>query len=448
MALAVARPGGRTVRSSSPPAIPLPVCSGSKLTVGRPPCSRGPTTRRVKPITCFRNCCRVAGPYSSPLRPSPAALMPHKWPFWISRRGRARSSCAAAVTLATWPAGLARRRGSARRRPSRLCGVGHVAGGRVRRDTSGDSRHSRAGHTWRGKESHRHPACCRGWRRYARLCARGFVGDLAPRTLVWVDRQGRETPISAQPAVGMSIHGCHRTARASRSSPPIRKVDVWIWNFNRTTLTRATLDAGIDHSSTVDARRRRADLQFRARRHTESLQATGRRHGRRRAPHPECQPPECVGCVIRWALVVFTETAPKTGDDVMQFELGGNHRVTPLIQSVFAERNGVISPDGRWLAYESNASGRFEVWVRPFPDVTSGQSQVSTAGGTRPRWTRSGQELVYVSPTGALMRVGVARGASWSTTPPTLLIKEGYSPLHNSISASRTTSPLMASGFS
>ena len=110
----------------------------------------------------------------------------------------------------------------------------------------------------------------------------------------------------------------------------------------------------------------------------------------------------------------------------MQVELDGTHRVTPLVQSPFAERNGIVSPDGRWLAYEANDSGRFEIYVRPFPDVNSGHWQVSTAGGTRPLWARNGQELFYVSPTGALMRVGVERGPSWAATTPTMLVKEGY----------------------
>jgi serine/threonine-protein kinase len=124
--------------------------------------------------------------------------------------------------------------------------------------------------------------------------------------------------------------------------------------------------------------------------------------------------------------LIFTETGPKTGDDVMEIQLDGTHRVRPLVQSSFIERNGIVSPDGRWLAYEANDSGRVEISVRPFPDVNSGHWQVSTAGGTRPLWARSGQELFYVSPTGALMRVGVERSASWSATTPTLLVKEGY----------------------
>ena len=82
--------------------------------------------------------------------------------------------------------------------------------------------------------------------------------------------------------------------------------------------------------------------------------------------------------------LIFTETAPKTGNDVMQVELDRTHRVTPLVQTPFSEQNGIISPDGRWLAYEANDSGEFEVYVRPFPDVNGGHWQVSTGGGTRP----------------------------------------------------------------
>jgi serine/threonine-protein kinase len=110
----------------------------------------------------------------------------------------------------------------------------------------------------------------------------------------------------------------------------------------------------------------------------------------------------------------------------MQLVLAGTRTVTPLIQSSFAERNGILSPDGRWLAYEANDSGQLEIYVRPFPDVNSGRWQVSTGGGTRPLWSRTGQELFYVSPAGTILRVGVERGASWAATTPAMLVKEGY----------------------
>ena len=102
------------------------------------------------------------------------------------------------------------------------------------------------------------------------------------------------------------------------------------------------------------------------------------------------------------------------------------HTVTPLVQTPFSERNGEVSPDGRWLAYEANDSGRFEIYVRPFPDVAKGLWQVSTDGGTRPLWARNGQELFYLTATGALMRVGVARGPTWAATAPTKLFEGRY----------------------
>ena len=110
----------------------------------------------------------------------------------------------------------------------------------------------------------------------------------------------------------------------------------------------------------------------------------------------------------------------------MQLRLDGTRQVVPLVRTPFAERNGEVSPDGRWLAYEANDSGQSEIYVRPFPDVTSGHWQVSTAGGTRPLWARNGQELFYLAPTGALTRVGVERGPTWAATAPTKLFEARY----------------------
>ncbi len=124
--------------------------------------------------------------------------------------------------------------------------------------------------------------------------------------------------------------------------------------------------------------------------------------------------------------LIFNETHQKTGSDLMQIQLDGTRRVTTLVQTPSDEFGGIISPDGRWLAYQASNSGEYQVWVRPFPDVNAGQWKVSTGGGTRPLWAPDGQELIYVSPTGALMRVGVERGPSWVATAPTVLIKEGY----------------------
>jgi hypothetical protein len=69
-----------------------------------------------------------------------------------------------------------------------------------------------------------------------------------------------------------------------------------------------------------------------------------------------------------------------------------------LVQTKADERNGVLSADGRWLAYDSNMSGQPEVYVRPFPNVESGLWLISSGGGSRPLWSKGGRELFYLSP--------------------------------------------------
>ena len=86
----------------------------------------------------------------------------------------------------------------------------------------------------------------------------------------------------------------------------------------------------------------------------------------------------------------------------------------PLLATEFAERNGEISPDGRWLAYESDASGQYEIYVRPFPNVEDGQWLISSGGGTRPLWSPDGRELFYLAPGARLMAVGVQTEPSFA----------------------------------
>ena len=82
--------------------------------------------------------------------------------------------------------------------------------------------------------------------------------------------------------------------------------------------------------------------------------------------------------------------------DILGKRPGGDSAFVPLVATAYRERNPALSPDGKWLAYASDETGRFEVFVRPFPDVTAGVWQISTAGGTSPRWSRHGNELYYL----------------------------------------------------
>jgi len=94
--------------------------------------------------------------------------------------------------------------------------------------------------------------------------------------------------------------------------------------------------------------------------------------------------------------IVFWVQDPKTGSDLWVLPLEGDKKPAPLIASTANETHGQISPDGKWIAYTSNSTGRNEVYVQPFPSG-SGLYRISNRGGDWPRWRRDNKELVYHS---------------------------------------------------
>ena len=123
---------------------------------------------------------------------------------------------------------------------------------------------------------------------------------------------------------------------------------------------------------------------------------------------------------------VIVRDGVSQGFDIGRLQLGREPRIEPLVHTLFSEQNGEVSPDGRWLSYQSNDSGRAEVWVRAYPDVNAGRWQVSTEGGTQPLWGPGGRELFFRNATGAVMRVAVERGQGWTAAAPTKLIDRQY----------------------
>ena len=126
--------------------------------------------------------------------------------------------------------------------------------------------------------------------------------------------------------------------------------------------------------------------------------------------------------------LVFVENSPgEPGFDLRVLMFGGNRQTYPLLVSEFDEENGEISPDGRWLAYQSEASGKYEIYIRPFPNVDDGRWQISTGGGTRPLWAPDGDELFYLSSGGELIAVPVQTRPTFSAGRPVLVLKRQYS---------------------
>ena len=252
------------------------------------------------------------------------------------------------------------------------------------------------------------------------------AATVAQSRLVWVDRQGQETPLLAAP----------RSYVYPRLSPnggrlaffiSDEELDIWLLDLSRSTLTRVTSEAGLENYPVwaPDGRQLFFSSDRAGGRNIFAQAADGTGVTTRLTESAHAQFPTSVS--PDGTRLVFTEIATATAaGDVLQLRLDGSHTVTPLVQTPFSERNGELSPDGRWLAYDANDSGRFEIYVRPFPDVAKGLWQVSRDGGTRPLWARNGREMFYLTATGTLMRVGVARGPTWAATAPTKLFEGRY----------------------
>jgi serine/threonine-protein kinase len=249
----------------------------------------------------------------------------------------------------------------------------------------------------------------------------------APRSLVWVNRQGKEDAIKAplRPYTYPRL-----SPDGSRLAIDIRdqENDIWIWDLARETLTRLTFDPSSDSYPvwTPDSRR----VVFASQRAGASnlywQAADGTGTVERLTTNPNTQNPTSIS--HDGMRLVFYEIVPKTGADLYLLPLQGERRAMPLVQTTFTERNAEISPDGGWIAYESNKSGQFQIYVQPFPNVDAGHWQVSTSGGsTRPLWARSGKELFYLSGDGTLTTVPVRTvGSTFSAGNPSKVFDTKY----------------------
>ena len=110
--------------------------------------------------------------------------------------------------------------------------------------------------------------------------------------------------------------------------------------------------------------------------------------------------------------LIYTRGDPKTKSDLWVLPLTGERKPFLFLQTPFEERGGRLSPDGRWIAYESDDQGRNEISVQPFP-ASGGKWQISTTGGIHPRWRADGKELYFISNDNKLMAVEVKSGSGF-----------------------------------
>lgn len=112
----------------------------------------------------------------------------------------------------------------------------------------------------------------------------------------------------------------------------------------------------------------------------------------------------------------------QTTADIFLLPLQGERKPTPWLRTRFDEKNPRFSPDGRWIAYESDESGDTEVYLAR-TDGAREKRRISPAGGAFPRWRRDGRELYYLGPGGSLMAVPVTPGAQLDAGTPFVLFR-------------------------
>jgi hypothetical protein len=240
-----------------------------------------------------------------------------------------------------------------------------------------------------------------------------FVGGSTirvERSVVWVDRTGRETPTKAQPR---TYYYARVSPDGSRLALDVRdeQQDVWIWE-ERGTLTRLTAGHGSDEYGlwTPDSRRviSYSTVNQKPGLYSSRADITGAPEliVERQGSYPNAVTPDGKSLVFR-----STAGGTKGKNDLFVVSLTGDKTVKTLLGTEHDELNAAISPDGRWIAYQSDLSSRTEIYVSPYPNVGGGQWTISTAGGSEPAWAPSGRELYYLAPDSKFMAVAV------STTP-------------------------------
>jgi len=255
----------------------------------------------------------------------------------------------------------------------------------------------------------------------------------AGRALVWVGRDGHEEPIAAPPRAYV---GPRLSPDGTRIAVEIRdqENDIWIWDLARRALSRLTFDPAIDrdpvwmpdgrHIIFASSRTGAFDLYAR------SSDGTGTDVRLTSSTNSEY----AASVTADGLFIIGYEVRPRTAFDVVRFALNGNlqagaaiTRSQQLIETPADDRNAELSPNGRYLVYQSNESGQFEIYVRPYPEVGSGRWQVSTNFGTGPTWARSGKELFYMDRANHLMTVPVdTQGATFTAGAPAAVLQTPY----------------------
>ena len=244
--------------------------------------------------------------------------------------------------------------------------------------------------------------------------------------LMWLSREGREAgqvgPSADYRAPALSPDG--RFIAVRRKDPGATAGDVWIMDPARGTTTRFTFDPAGDGNALWSADGSRL-VWYSNRGGADAIwikSASGMGQDEKLVDAASAWPQD-------WTRdgqsLLYDATGAKTGYDIFRVPLTGDRKPVVVLQTPFFEGREQLSPHGRWLAYESDESGRQEVYVMSF-EGQPGKWQVSTNGGRQAQWSPDGRELFYLSGDQQMMAVAIAAGVSFTPGVPAAMFRVNF----------------------
>ncbi|HJZ78843.1 MAG TPA: hypothetical protein VKD91_00805, partial [Pyrinomonadaceae bacterium] len=236
-----------------------------------------------------------------------------------------------------------------------------------------------------------------------------FLTSNAPNTqLTWFDRQGKQIALVGAAAVdtGVRLSPDEKRLAVSRVDPQTASADIWLIDLARSNASRFTFDPANDTGPVWSPDGSRIVFASNREGVVNMYQKLSNGTGTDEVVLKSAQPVGPHDWSPDGKFILYGTISPKTGTDMLLLPVSGDQKPIPFIQTEFDERQGRFSPDGRWVAYSSNESGQFQVYVQSFP-ISGGKWQVSTTGGAQPQWRRDGKELFYLSPERKIMAVEV-----------------------------------------
>jgi hypothetical protein len=247
--------------------------------------------------------------------------------------------------------------------------------------------------------------------------------QVASLKLVWVDRKGAEQPLAA-PAHNYVLPRISPDGK--RAAAGIEEADsqIWLYDLGRDTLTRLTFEGtgNVDPVWTPDGKR----VVFKGTGNRLFWQPADGSAGAEPLTRSELAGNNVPGS---WSpdgqVLVFMEINPNTGYDVYTLPLKDG-KPQPFVRTPSLETAPRFSPDGHFIAYASDESGRLEIYARPYPGP-GGKWQISTEGGSEPVWNPKGRELFYRSGN-KMLAVDIVTQPTFSAGKPKMLFEGPYVP--------------------